>query len=191
MNYAAAKGRASSPVQGRGFSRSGGSVILRVEAADLMKKLDGMGKYPAKRAFHAAGVYSTRLIDKETSRQYLAATYKSRPRKKGFRKRIRKKSAFKYQTKQTRGTLKFRSYLNFRHGEMHVGRWLEMGHAIGKSNRKVRPWMLRHRAFDSKVSQARKAFVNALRYALDISAQTKNGSVPMKTIEAMLGDPWR
>jgi len=191
VSYAVAKGRNSAPITPRGYSRSGGSVHLRVDAADLMRKLDGMGKYPAKRAFHAAGVFATRLIDKETSRQYLAASYRSTPRKKGFRKRIRKKSAFKYQTKQSRGIMKFRSYLNFRHGEMHVGRWLELGHAIGKSNRKVRPWMLRHRAFDSKVGKARKAFIDALRHALDISAQTKNGSVPMKAIEAVLGDPWK
>ena len=177
----------------RGFQTSrGGGVDLRVEAADLMRRLDGLGKYPARRAFHAAGVYSTRLIDRETSKRYLAASYKSRPRAKGFRKRIKRKGAFKYETKQYKnGIMRFRSMLNFRYPEMHVGRWLERGHQIGNSPRRVPPWNLRRKAFDAKKGEAQKAFIKALRTAFDVAGQTKNGSVPMKAIESVLGDPWK
>ena len=169
---------------------AGNSVKLEVEARDLMKKLGTLEKYPARRALHAAGVYSTRLIDKETSRLYLQANYKTPPRKKGFRKRIAKKSGFKYKTSGNYGILKFVSSLNFKHGAMHIGRWLERGHATNGGGN-VPAWNLRALAFRSKKDKAQKAFIKALDLAFTIVSNSKKGRVNIGDIERTLGDPWR
>tara|TARA_R100000654_G_scaffold74730_1_gene109841 strand:+ start:5419 stop:5958 length:540 start_codon:yes stop_codon:yes gene_type:complete len=169
---------------------AGNSVKLEVEARDLMKKLGTLEKYPARRALHAAGVYSTRLIDKETSRLYLKANYKTPPRKKGFRKSIAIKSGFKYKTSDGYGILKFVSSLNFARGAMHIGRWLERGHATNGGG-KVPAWNLRAVAFRRKKRKAQKAFIKALGFSFDMVANSKNGTVSMKALESLLGDPWR
>ena len=179
-------GQRYGPSKGRG-----GGLQVRVEASDLIKKLDGLEKYTARRVLHAASKYAAQLIDARTRDLYLRAKWESQPRSKGFRKRIRKKGAFKYTTKQTRGLLKFTSGFNYKYPEMRLGYLLEMGHRVGGTANKTSPMLLRHKAYGMRIKRARKAFIRAFNIALPMAMKDPKGRVSEKTIKAKLGDPWR
>jgi len=165
------------------------SISVDVEMRQLMKKLSQLDNKLSKRAMNAAGTYSARLIDKETSRHYLNVSYKTPPnRKKGFRRRVATKSAFKYSTKRGYGIFKFISALNFKHPEMHIGRWLDQGFTL-RNGSKFSGLQLREKAFKTNEKKSKIAFVKTLKYGLQKIAST--GTVTQEQLVKYLGDPWR
>lgn len=175
----------------QGMTKGRGGVVMQVDATALLKKLEGLEHYTARRVLHAASEYASKLIDARTRDLYLRHRWKSEPRKKGFRKRIKKKGAFKYTTKPARGILKSTSGFNYKHPEMRLGYLLEMGHRVGGSSKKTKPLRYRHRAFKEKQHAARRAFERAFKFALGAAAKHPKGYVSMKAVYASLGDPWK
>lgn len=188
--YAIVKGRESRHRLGAHQGRHGG-LQVNVEAQKLLKQLEGLEKYTARKVMHAASKHAAQTIDAKTRDLYLAAPWESKPRAKGFRKRIKQKGAFKYTTKQTRGLLKFSSGFNYKYPEMRLGYLLEMGHKVAGTSKKTKPMKYRHRAYKMRIGRAQKAFDRAFRIALPMAMKHPKGYVSEKAIKAKLGDPWK
>tara|TARA_R100001594_G_scaffold40312_1_gene72139 strand:- start:2573 stop:3160 length:588 start_codon:yes stop_codon:yes gene_type:complete len=176
----------------RGTRMSGATITMEVDAKEILARLDGLEKYTAIRVLNTAGTYATRIIDARTRDLYLRATWKSKPRKSGFRKRIKTKGAFRYTTKANKyGTMKFTSGFNYRYPEMRLGFLLERGHSVAGTETKTKPMNLRKLAYKQRVHKARQAFAKAFKLAFELASNHPKGYVSMKVLQSSLGDPWK